>query len=181
MILWCLLQLTSSTAQAQVNAPGTSSVAYGKISCVVVSPIGITKVKDMNFGVIISGNEGSIILSPNGDSPTTTGGVSLNLNNGSVSSASFEVTDGMGNINGTQQFYTGYSITLPSQDITMVNELGKTMRVSNFTSSPSASGYGTIVNGKGVLNVGATLYVNSMQELGNYVSSSPFPVTVNYY
>jgi hypothetical protein len=173
--------MTITTTQAQVNAPGTSAVAYGKISCVVVSPIGITKVRDMNFGIIVSGNEGSIILSPNGDSPTTTGGVSLNLVNGAVSSASFEVTDGTGNISGTQRFYTGYSITLPSQDITMVNELGKTMRVSNFTSSPSASGYGTITNGKGVLNVGATLYVNAMQEVGNYISSSPFPVTVNYY
>ena len=135
----------------------------------------------MNFGIIISGNEGSIVLSPNGDSPTTTGGVSLNLVNGALSAASFEVTDGMGNLSGTQKFYTGYSITLPSQDITMVNELGKTMRVSNFTSSPSASGYGSITNGKGVLTVGATLYVNKMQEVGNYISSSPFPVTVNYY
>jgi hypothetical protein len=173
--------LASAKTQAQINTTGTSSVAYGKISCVVVSPIGITKVKDMNFGIIISGNEGSIVLSPNGDSPTTTGGVSLNLVSGAVSAASFEVTDGMWNISGTQKFYTGYSITLPSQDITMVNELGKTMRVSNFTSSPSASGYGTITNGKGILTVGATLYVNSMQEVGNYISSSPFPVTVNYY
>jgi len=63
----------------------------------------------------------------------------------------------------------------------MFNGLGKTMRVSNFTSSPSASGYGTITNGKGILTVGATLYVNAMQDVGNYVSSSPFPVTVNYY
>lgn len=180
MTLWCVLQLTLTTAQAQLTTT-PSAVAYGKISCVVVSPIGITKVKDMNFGIIISGNGGSIVLSPNGDSPTTSGGVSLNLVNGGISSASFEVTDGTANLPGTAHVYTGYSITLPSQDITMINGQGKTMRVSNFTSSPSASGYGSITNGKSTLNVGATLYVNAMQELGQYISASPFPVTVNYY
>jgi len=70
---------------------------------------------------------------------------------------------------------------LPTTDITLVNEEGKTMRVSDFTSTPSATGFGTFTNGTGSLTVGATLYVSASQGIGKYTSTSPFPVTVNFY
>ncbi|MBV5336699.1 MAG: DUF4402 domain-containing protein, partial [Deltaproteobacteria bacterium] len=95
--------------------------------------------------------------------------------------ATFEVNDGLGTAPNTTRYFTGYSISLPTSDIILVNDEGKTMRVSNFTSTPSNSGYGTFTNGIGVLTVGATLYVNASQGIGKYVSTSPFPVTVNFY
>jgi hypothetical protein len=55
------------------------------------------------------------------------------------------------------------------------------MRVSNFTSNPTATENGTLVNGLGQLSVGATLYVESAdQAIGQYTSAAPFPVTVNF-
>jgi hypothetical protein len=135
----------------------------------------------MRFGNIVSGNAGSVALSPEGGIAAITGNVALDMKGSTFSSASFEVTDGLGNNTLTQRLFTGYSVTLPSNDITLVNETGQTMRVSNFTSNASASGTGNFVNGTGVLTVGATLYVSAEQGLGNYVSSAPFPVTVNFY
>lgn len=152
-----------------------------QISCIIVSPIGIMKVRDMRFGNIVSGDAGSIVLSPDGGRPVVTGNVALETSGGIVSSASFQVTDGLGGNLVTQRFFSGYSITLPNYDIMLVNETGKTMRVSNFTSNASASGNGIFKNGESSLSIGATLYVNAEQGLGNYVSSTPFPVTVNFY
>jgi hypothetical protein len=135
----------------------------------------------MYFGSIISGNAGSITLSPEGTTPVTTGNVSLKSAQGLISAAAFEVNDGLGNSPTTTRYFTGYSISLPTSDITLVNEEGKTMRVSNFTSNPSSSGYGTFTNGLAMLTVGATLYVSASQGIGKYMSTTPFPVTVNFY
>ncbi len=184
LLLWCVFQLTLSNTHAQTT-PSTGAengaVAYANITCFVISPIGIIKVKDMYFGTIVSGNAGSVVLSPEGDRPTTTGNVTLKSAQGIISAAAFEVNDGLGNAISTQRYFTGYSISLPTSDITLVNEEGKTMRVSNFTSNPSSTGYGTFTNGIGTLTVGATLYVNASQGIGKYTSVSPFPVTVNFY
>ena len=184
LLLWCSFLLSLSGTQAQV-APSAGAdngaVAYANITCYVISPIGIIKVKDMYFGTIVSGNAGSVVLSPEGDRPTTTGNVTLKSAQGIISAAAFEVTDGLGSAISTPRYFTGYSISLPTSDIMLVNEEGKTMRVSNFTSTPSSTGYGTFTNGLGILTVGATLYVNASQGIGKYISTSPFPVTVNFY
>ena len=76
--------------------------------------------------------------------------------------------------------FTEYTITLPSNDVVLVNEEGKTMRVGNFTSNPASTQKGTLVNGIGQLSVGATLYFEADQGLGQYASATPFPVTVNF-
>jgi hypothetical protein len=183
LIFWCVLQLSRSGVHAQASQSiggDNGAVAYANISCYVISPIGITKVNDMYFGTIVSGNAGSVTLTPNGERPVTTGNVSLKSAQGIISAAAFEINDGLG-AEATTRFFTGYSISLPTSDITLVSDDGKTMRVSNFTSIPSSSGYGSFTNGKGVLTVGATLYVNASQGVGKYVSTSPFPVTVNFY
>jgi hypothetical protein len=177
------LQLSFSSVHAQgIQSIGSDygAVAYANISCYVIAPIGITKVNDMYFGTIASGNAGSVTLTPDGEQPVTTGNVSLKSAQGIISAATFEVNDGLG-AESTIRFFTGYSISLPTSDITLVSEDGQTMRVSNFTSIPSSTGYSTFTNGKGVLTVGATLYVNASQGIGKYVSTSPFPVTVNFY
>jgi len=135
----------------------------------------------MFFGTIVAGNTGTVILSPEGESPVTTGNVNLKSSEGIISAATFEVNDGMGTDPSSFHYFKGYSITLPANDIILQNDVGKTMRVSNFTSSPSSTGYGTFSNGIGVLAVGATLYVNASQGIGKYISTTPFPVTVNFY
>jgi hypothetical protein len=135
----------------------------------------------MYFGTIVSGNAGSVSLSPVGENVMITGNVSLNSAQGVISTATFEVNDGLGNDASVPRYFTGFSISLPSSDILLSNEEGKTMRVSNFTSTPSSSGFGTFTNGKATITVGATLFVNADQAIGKYTSTSPFPVTVNFY
>lgn len=179
LILWCAFQFIQNGTQAQVIRAQDGAFSYSSVSCFIITPIGITKVQDMNFGAIVSGNAGSVVLSPDGNNLLTTGNVSLRSNQGNVTAAIFEVNDGMDGFNGKSNS-SAYSITLPTSDITLVSNEGFTMRVSNFTSSPSSSGYGTLTNGKGLLTVGATLYVNASQGIGKYVSSAPFPVTVNF-
>lgn len=176
---WCAFQLSYHPAGAQVIRAQDGAFASSSVSCFIVSPIGITKVQDMNFGAIVSGNSGTVILSPEDGNLLTTGNVSLRSAQGTVSAAIFEVNDGTGT-GASQRNFTSYSITLPTSDITLLSESGSTMRVSNFTSSPSSSGVGTFTNGKGVLTVGATLYVNSSQGIGRYMSTVAFPVTVNF-
>lgn len=171
-----------NSLQAQ-TAPGTTaetgSIGSAAVNCLVITPIGITKVKDMSFGAIVTGNAGTVVLSPILNSTSTTGNVKTEASRGVASAAVFEVNDGTPE-GSTQHFYSGYSITLPTSEFTLVSEEGATMRVGNFTSSPSASGAGSFVNGKGILAVGATLYVNQNQAIGKYASTSPFPVTVNF-
>lgn len=156
-----------------------NSISYANITCVVVAPICITKIKDMYFGTIISGNSGTVILAPN-NITSITGTVNISSKNSIASSAEFEVTDGLGNNPTTTRYFTNYAITLPSNDVILINDEGKTMRVGNFTSN-TIQGLGSFNNGLGTLTVGATLYVNSYQGIGKYVSINPFPVTVNFY
>ena len=134
----------------------------------------------MNFGSIVSGARGSIVLPPDGGKPITNGSVPLESASNQATTATFEVSDNMGNNPNTVRMFTEYSITLPSSDVMLVNEAGKTMRVGNFTSNPSSTQKGTFVNGISLLSIGATLYVEEDQGLGSYTSSSPFPVTVNF-
>ena len=179
LILWCAFQFIHNGTQAQVVRAEDGAFSYASVSCIIVAPIGITKVQDMNFGAIVSGNAGSVILSPDGNNMLTTGNVSLRTTQSNFTAATFEVNDGHDGLTGINN-YSAYSITLPSSDITLVSNEGYTMRVSNFTSSPSSSGNGTLTNGRGILTVGATLYVNASQGIGKYVSAAPFPVTVNF-
>ncbi|WP_343305613.1 DUF4402 domain-containing protein [Chitinophaga niabensis] len=151
---------TGAFAQETASATATATI---------VTPISITKTADMNFGnvAVRSSTAGSVILTPAG-ARTTTGGVTLPANNGTVAAAAFTI-GGTGN-------YT-YSITLPSTDLTITSG-ANTMTVNAFTSNPSA--VGTLSSGSQTLTVGATLNVSAAQPAGTYVSTVPFDVTVNY-
>jgi hypothetical protein len=175
-----LLLTIHSNTKAQVIPVLASNVAYANITCVVVSPIVITKLRDMHFGSIVSGTKGTIILPPDGSKPISTGSVALQSAANTVSTATFEVSDNLGNNPNTVRMFTEYTISLPSNDVVLVNEEGKTMRVGNFTSNPASTQKGTLVNGIGQLSIGATLYVEADQGLGQYASATPFPVTVNF-
>jgi hypothetical protein len=155
-----LLALSVSTF-AQVTASANAEAT-------IVTPIGITKTVDMNFGnVAVSTALGTVVLTP-ASTRSKTGGVTLPTNNGTVSAASFDVT-GEGNFT--------YSITLPSS-ATTINSGLNTMTIDTWTSAPS--GTGALTAGAQTLTVGATLHVAGSQAAGTYTSAVPFDVTVNY-
>ena len=156
-----LLGISISTF-AQVSATASASAT-------IVTPIAINKTVDMNFGnVAVSTAAGTVIMTPTG-SRSMTGGVTLPATTGTVTAASFTVS-GAAN-------YT-YSITLPST-ATTISYLTNNMTVNAFTSSPTPTGV-LSAGGTQTLTVGATLNVGASQVAGNYTSTTPFTVTVNY-
>ena len=153
----------SVISSAQVTAKATASST-------IVTPIGITKTVDMNFGnvAINSTTDGTVILSPAGNR-TPDGGVTLPTTVGTVAAAEFSVT-GANN-------YT-FSITLPSTSHEIKSDLN-TMSVTDFTSTPTPTGI-ISATGSVTVKVGATLNVSAGQAAGTYTSVTPFEVKVNY-
>ena len=153
----------SVMASAQVTAKATASST-------IVTPIGITKTVDMNFGnvAINSTTAGTVVLAPAG-TRTSTGGVTLPATAGTVAAAEFNVT-GANN-------YT-FSITLPSTSHE-IKSGSNTMSVTGFTSTPTPTGT-LSATGSATVKVGATLNVSAGQAAGTYTSVTPFEVTVNY-
>ena len=150
-----------SSAQVKATATATSTI---------VTPIGITKTVDMNFGnvAINSTTAGTVVLAPAG-TRTSTGGVTLPATAGTVAAAEFNVT-GANN-------YT-FSITLPSTSHE-IKSGSNTMSVTGFTSTPTPTGT-LSATGSAIVKVGATLNVSAGQAAGTYTSVTPFEVTVNY-
>ena len=153
----------SVISSAQVKATATASST-------IVTPIGITKTVDMNFGnvAINSTTAGTVVLAPAG-TRTSTGGVTLPATAGTVAAAEFNVT-GANN-------YT-FSITLPSTSHE-IKSGSNTMSVTGFTSTPTPTGT-LSATGSATVKVGATLNVSAGQAAGTYTSVTPFDVTVNY-
>ena len=153
----------SVISSAQVTATATASST-------IVTPIGITKTVDMNFGnvAINSTTAGTVVLAPAG-TRTSTGGVTLPATAGTVAAAEFNVT-GANN-------YT-FSITLPSTSHE-IKSGSNTMSVTGFTSTPTPTG-ALSATGSATVKVGATLNVSAGQAAGTYTSVTPFEVTVNY-
>ena len=153
----------SVISSAQVTATATASST-------IVTPIGITKTVDMNFGnvAINSTTAGTVVLAPAG-TRTSTGGVTLPATAGTVAAAEFNVT-GANN-------YT-FSITLPSTSHE-IKSGSNTMSVTGFTSTPTPTGT-LSATGSATVKVGATLHVSAGQAVGTYTSVTPFEVTVNY-
>ena len=153
----------SVISSAQVTATATASST-------IVTPIGITKTVDMNFGnvAINSTTAGTVVLAPAG-TRTSTGGVTLPATAGTVAAAEFNVT-GANN-------YT-FSITLPSTSHE-IKSGSNTMSVTGFTSTPTPTGT-LSATGSAIVKVGATLNVSAGQAAGTYTSVTPFEVTVNY-
>lgn len=153
----------SVISSAQVTATATASST-------IVTPIGITKTVDMNFGnvAINSTTAGTVVLAPAG-TRTSTGGVTLPATAGTVAAAEFNVTGA--------NDYT-FSITLPSTSHE-IKSGSNTMSVTGFTSTPTPTGT-LSATGSATVKVGATLNVSAGQAAGTYTSVTPFEVTVNY-
>jgi len=106
--------ISYNSANGQVVPVVPSNVAYADVSCVVINPIGIIKIRDMRFGSIISGQAGSITLPPDGGQPVTSGGVMMETSNNVISTATFQVSDNNKGLSGAAHYYTGFTITLPT-------------------------------------------------------------------
>jgi hypothetical protein len=154
----------SSFGQASVtaNAPATANI---------VTPLGITKTVDMNFGnIAVNANAGTVILSTT-NTRTVTGGITLPGTAGTVAAAQFSVTG--------QNGYT-YSITMPSSALTLTRTSGsETMTVDTWVNNVGPTGT-LSVSGAQTIIVGATLNVGGSQVAGEYKNTTGFPITVNY-
>ena len=148
-------------AYSQVSATSTATAT-------IVAPITISKVIDLNFGNVAVGNtSGTVKLTPAGVR-SSTGGAVLTTVVGTVSAASFTTTGQVGST---------YSITLPNAPTTLKSG-GNTMTCDQWTSSPRPDGI--LTTGTQTITVGATLNVTANQATGVYISTAPFPITVNY-
>lgn len=146
----------------------SQTTATGHVSVTIVSPISIAKVQDMNFGhVSVESGAGIVTLSPDSRRRSASGNVEL-MDSGDVSVASFTVKGYQG---------ATFSISLPTAPV-IINNGSKNMMVTDFTSTPN--GFGDLSDGTRKVLVGASLVLSGDQELGEYNSFTPFPVTVNY-
>ncbi len=145
------------------------TTAIASTSVNIVTPIGITKTVDMNFGNIATGlaASGTAVLSPDG-TRSTTGGVTIPPVSGSPAAASFVVT-GTGS-------YT-YTISLPGSPI-VLNGVTEGVTVDAFVSNPAP--IGMLNAGTQTVYVGATLNVPESTVPGSYTNVSGLKVTVNY-
>jgi hypothetical protein len=158
-----------------MNAVITDAVAQqtatASSSATIVTPIGITKSVDMNFGNVATNSTGGTVVLTTGGSTSITGGLSLPSNTGTVTAAAFEVT---GEAN-----YT-YTIALTMGTIILQDDSGtpNQMTVDSFVSNPHATG--ALTSGVQRINMGATLNVAGGQAVGVYRNSGGLTVTVNY-
>ena len=150
------------------NAFGQSANATATATGTIVAGITITKTADMNFGNIIPGTAGTVVLTSAGTRSVGSG--TPILSGGTTSPAIFTVS---GNGSST------YSIQLPADGYQIKNG-SYTMTLNSFTSTPS--GTGTLSGGNQTLQVGATLSVGVITNnpAGVYTGDSPFTVTVAY-
>lgn len=161
LILSVVIGYSAGLSAQQATATASAMVT-------IVTPISISKVKDLNFGKLaVASGQGTIVLSPTTKNRKSTGGVEL-VEGSNVSFATFNVSGGIG---------ATFSISLPNEPVVISNG-SNLMTINEFTSTPTAST--TLVDGTKNILVGATLHVSGNQTLGNYHSESPFPVTVNY-
>jgi len=153
------LMLGSGRAMGQASATANGSST-------VVPAITITKTSDLQFGLIVAGPGGTVVIGTDG-TLTASGPTALSNASYPVTAAGFTVT-GMATL--------AYTITLPTT-ITLNGPSSSTMSIGNFISNPANTG--TIgAGGTSTLAVGGTLTVSSTQTPGAYTGT--FNVTVNY-
>ena len=152
-----------TTVKAQVSATASGSAT-------IIAPISIVNAGNLVFGnIAVSTTAGTVALSATG-ARTAGGGVTLPATAGTYNAAAFTVSG---------KALSTYSITLPSTDLVLKNGVNNTMTVNAFTCD--ITGAGTIAaGGSQTIHVGATLNVGGAQAAGDYLSATPFTVTVNY-
>jgi hypothetical protein len=157
-ILFIALFSLNTAAQATATATATATI---------VSPIGIVKNLDMDFGNIATNGDLASVVMVAGGVRTASTGVTIPAGS-SATAAKFTVSG--------ESTYT-YAISLPSSlTISTTGTTPNTMVVDTFTHDST----GTLTNGTEVFSVGATLKLGASQPAGQYTSGTGFDVTVNY-
>jgi len=150
----------NSFAQSTANASTTATL---------VAPISISKVTDMNFGIVAASATSGTVVLDYANGRTITGGASLPAGSVDQTTAVFAVEG-----EGTSSF----SIAIPSSPITLTGSVAGTMTVSNFVDDLGATG--TLVAGAKTIKVKATLNVPAAAVAGVYTNANGLFVTVNY-
>lgn len=150
---------------AMLRAASPTALANGH--AIVIHPVTVTKLQDMDFGSLASTTAGTAVLEPNADVLTTTGGVTPV--GGSPHSAEFV---------GSAQSSAVVNIKVPNKPSTLTRVGGtETMTVSLFTLQGQSKR--TLAKAQSfTFRVGGTLNVAANQAQGVYVGT--FDVTVQY-
>lgn len=134
-------------------------------TAVIVGPLALTKVSDMNFGTIATtGTAGTVALGTDGTRTPTD--VAL-VGAATGTPASFT-------INGEAS--RAFTVTLPADGTVSLVNGGNSMDADSFIHNAPAQLDG---GGAAAFSVGATLSVEAAQAPGTYTSAN-FPVTINY-
>lgn len=162
---------------------GFAATSFGQITAsdgagafaTIIKPITLTKVDDLQFGVIAADADGgSVVVAAATGTATPSGVILYTAGNNAIdpSAAFFNVTG--------EASYT-YKITLPSS-VTLTRDGGaETMSVGTFkTNTPSESLVGNTFDedGKASFKVGGTLTIGASQVAGLYAGT--LSVTVDY-
>lgn len=166
-ILAVLVAMVGFSAASYAQTNTATATATG----VILTPITISNVRNLNFGNIVSsGTIGTLTIAPtSAGTATAGGGASIATPAGSPTSAQFAVS-GVDNL--------AFTVTVPTSDHT-VKSGANTMLVNAFTTN-TTGGVANLSSGSYTLYVGATLNVGITQPAGTYVSETAFNVTVNY-
>jgi hypothetical protein len=161
--IFAFLTLAAPTSPVGAATPSTNATG----TALVLRPVSVIKLEDMDFGDLWPSAAGTAVLEPNADVLTTTGGVTRV--GGTPHSAEFA---------GSAQSSAVVNIKLPNQPSTLTRVGGtQTMTVSNFTLQ--GQNKRTIAAQTAfTFRVGGTLNVAANQAEGTYVGT--FTVTVQY-
>jgi len=165
VLVLVLTVLAVSTSFAQNSASKTATA-----TALIIAPISIGTVTNMDFGNIVTTPAGGTVVLPPSGSRTYTGNITSPTTAGNFTSARFPIT--------ADATYP-YTVTMPATDFSLdlTGPEGSTaMKISTWTSNLVD---GPITSGSQILKIGATLTVGESQTPGTYTSEA-FTVTVNY-
>lgn len=156
--------LASLSAQA-FAAPAVSPEKNSRASVTLLKPLQLTVLQSLNFGTIAQTSAGTVVLNPNTDALTTTGGLT---SLGDSHCAQF---------GGAASRLSLVFIQIPTTTVVLTRAGGtERMNVTNWTLQGGAI---RLVTGPFEFRVGATLTVPKNQAEGTYVGT--FNVTAQYY
>ena len=165
----CVARVTAATlalcAPAGIARAAAPALANG--NAVIILPVTVTKLDDMDFGFLSVTTAGTAVLEPNADTFNTTGGVTPV--GGTPHCAEFV---------GSSKDSSVVNIKVPNKPATLTRVGGtETMTVTNFTLQ-GQSKRSLAKAASFTFRVGGTLNVAAAQAEGVYVGT--FDVTVQY-
>lgn len=165
--LLCFASFCAALAPAAVHAAstGTTPPAVGK--ALILLPATVTKIDDMEFGLLSATAAGTAILDSSTSAITTTGGVLWQ--GGQPHPAAFIATSPSKNV---------VKIKLPNKATTLTRVGGtETMTLDTWTIDGALT-RNVVAHEQFGFKVGGTLHVNANQVEGSYVGT--FDITVQY-